>query len=209
MFFVFFSAHSTYAQSLVSLVGSYQRDNPKYNPDYGGLPQYQPCFRRDIQSSVGFQGYDENQSYTGLGEVFYYLKFNTSNACSAAAESGLSKPIIVMDGFDPLDGRSPAQIYGRYLQCKDSQQNERLLGNDLRLPTQTNGYDIVVLNFPQYRRGGLVSQTYPCPIPAMCPTAICTASRRATRAQSPSVRPSRPWTAGPTTWNATRWCWLN
>ncbi|MEG3882369.1 hypothetical protein QT972_33980, partial [Microcoleus sp. herbarium7] len=41
-----------------------------------------------------------------------------------------------------------------------------MLGNDLRLPTQTNGYDIVVLNFPQYRRGGLTSQTYPCPIPA-------------------------------------------
>ena len=102
------------AQSLVSLVGSYQRDDPKYDPT-GYEGENPPCFREDITSTVGFRGYDESQDWQGLGEVYYYLKFNSSGTCAATDKAGLTKPIIMMGGFDPLDSRSPAQIYGKYL----------------------------------------------------------------------------------------------
>ena len=50
-----------HSQSPVSLVGSYQRDDPKYDQtNYEG--ENIPCFRENITSTVGFRGYDENQS---------------------------------------------------------------------------------------------------------------------------------------------------
>ena len=78
----------------------------------------------------------------------------------------------MMDGFDPLDSRSPTKIYGKYLRYQATAQIFRLLGNELRDGVSANNpgqtfdkFDIVVLNFPQYRRGGPSTVTYPCPVP--------------------------------------------
>ena len=71
LLFFFFAVPSylscAQAPALLSLVGSYPRDNPKYNPNYERM--HPPCFKRDIQSSVGFRGYDERQDWQGWGEA--------------------------------------------------------------------------------------------------------------------------------------------
>ena len=114
LLFILFCFVSHAQQPLVSLVGSYQRDNPKDDPtNYQDM--YAPCFKEFVTSSVAFRGYDERQDWWGLGDAYYYLKFNSSGTCAATDKAGLTKPIIMMGGFDPLDSRSPAKIYGKYL----------------------------------------------------------------------------------------------
>ena len=127
-----------------------------------------PCFTEPaLLSSEVFQGYDENQAFQGMGEVIYYFK---GDICPTNGKISLTKPIIVLDGFDPGDTRSGAEIYGNYLKYGDNQ----FLGDDLRKTTTNgiggvDGYDVVILNFPQYSRilgGGLTTGVFTCPYPA-------------------------------------------
>jgi hypothetical protein len=59
----------------------------------------------------------------------------------------LDKPIIILDGFDPADGRDVPSIYF-LLNYGSPTQN---LGETLR----SQGFDVVVLNFPLYTRPDL------------------------------------------------------
>lgn len=88
-----------------------------------------------ITSSIPYQGVGETAAHQGRGEfqIFY------------DNEAGLlDKVIIVCDGFDPGDGRKIPDIYN-LLNYGAPVQN---LGNNVR----NLGYDVVVLNFPQYTR---------------------------------------------------------
>src|SRR5690606_37110993 len=88
-----------------------------------------------ITSSLTYQGYNETAAHAGVGEfqIFY------------DNEAGLlDKIILVCDGFDPADGRDTNSIYG-LLNYGNPVQN---LGENVR----DLGYDVVVLNFPQYTR---------------------------------------------------------
>ena len=88
-----------------------------------------------ITSSLTYQGYEETAPHAGVGE--YQIFYDN--------EAGLlDKIIIVCDGFDPGDTRNTASIYN-LLNYGNPVQN---LGNTVR----DLGYDVVVLNFPQYTR---------------------------------------------------------
>ena len=86
-----------------------------------------------VTSTIPYQGYEENEAFTGQGvyEIFY-----------DNVNSVLDKPIILVDGFDPTDNRSIPQIY-EMLDYGDGN-----LATDLR----NQGYDIIILNFPNYTR---------------------------------------------------------
>jgi pimeloyl-ACP methyl ester carboxylesterase len=90
----------------------------------------------DIWSTIPFQGYDEAIASMGKGNVKIF--YATNGACDGI----LRKPIIVVDGFDPLDTRSADKLYAEFL----DNPNKAVLATDLR----AQGYDIVVLNFPTY-----------------------------------------------------------
>jgi len=167
IFLLFF--FNTFAQvRLISKVGTYDRTHgePKeYEKDFP------LCFKEFLSSSEIFQGYDENAAYPGLGEISYYFK---GSSCPTTGKVNLTKPIIVLDGFDPLDTRSGAELYGKYL----SYGNKIFLGDKLR-NTNTNeiggidGNDVVILNFPQYARitGGIsFTGTFICPFPNLPPS---------------------------------------
>lgn len=88
-----------------------------------------------ITSSLTYQGTGETSASAGVGEfqIFY------------DNEAGLlDKIILVCDGFDPADGRDTNAIYN-LLNYGNPTQN---LGDVVR----DQGYDVVVLNFPQYTR---------------------------------------------------------
>jgi hypothetical protein len=94
------------------------------------------CDRDDtLTALIPFTDY-ENNTFKGKGNIHYY--FSTSTPCNGKVK----KPIIILDGFDPGDQRSISQLYDIYM-------NNPLrypFGNELR----SKGYDIVVLNFPEY-----------------------------------------------------------
>lgn len=86
-----------------------------------------------ITASIPYQGFGESQAYLGQGEYEIYLD-NVNQV--------LDKPIFLIDGFDPGDTRNTELIYSS-LNYGNTNQN---LGDIVR----DEGFDIVVLNFPQY-----------------------------------------------------------
>lgn len=87
-----------------------------------------------FNATIPYQGYDESQAYTGQGQYQIFLD-NTNGV--------LDKPIILLDGFDPNDGRDIPAIYS--LLNYGTGQN---LADDLR----NQGFDVIILNFPNYSR---------------------------------------------------------
>ena len=90
---------------------------------------------QNITASISYQGYDEDQAYFGQGE--YEIFIDTTDGL-------LNKPIIVLDGFDPGDSRDITGLYN----------NLNFGGENLADVLRSEGYDIVILNAPQYTTGG-------------------------------------------------------
>lgn len=86
-----------------------------------------------ITASIPYQGYGESAAYLGQGEYEIYLD---------NVDQVLDKPIFLIDGFDPGDTRNTELIYS-LLNYGGTDQN---LADIVR----NEGFDIVVLNFPQY-----------------------------------------------------------
>ncbi len=80
--------------------------------------------------------YGETTSYPGTGEYELFL----------SADNVLDKPIFLVDGFDPDDGRTISGIYD-LLNFNDGNTTSNL-GDIVR----DEGFDIVILNFPKYVR---------------------------------------------------------
>ena len=88
-----------------------------------------------ITATIAYQGYDETQAYFGQGEyeIFADLQAGT-----------LDKPVIVLDGFDPGDSRDIAGLY-----------NSLSFGGDnIADIVRDEGFDVVILNAPQYTTDG-------------------------------------------------------
>lgn len=90
-----------------------------------------------IESTIAYQGFGEQQAYTGIGEYQIFLD---------NIDQVLDKPIILIDGFDPGDTRDINSIY-QLLSYNNGTQNLADEARDL-------GYDVVILNFPVYTRNG-------------------------------------------------------
>jgi len=80
--------------------------------------------------------YGEAVSYPGTGEYETYL----------SADNILDKPIFLVDGFDPGDGRDITGLY-ELLNFDDNGSTSNL--GDL---VREEGFDVVILNFPIYTR---------------------------------------------------------
>ena len=85
-------------------------------------------------SAIAFQGVAETQAF--YGEAEYEVFPDTQDGI-------LDKPIILVDGFDPSDSRNTSMIY-QMLNYGGGQN----LADDLR----AQGFDIIILNFPNYTR---------------------------------------------------------
>jgi PGAP1-like protein len=88
-----------------------------------------------IVANIAYQGYEETQAYFGEGEYEVFLDL---------VDGVLDQPIILLDGFDPGDSRD---IGGLYASLTFEGQN---MADILR----AEGYDIVILNAPQYTTDG-------------------------------------------------------
>ncbi|MDB2587082.1 T9SS type A sorting domain-containing protein [Flavobacteriaceae bacterium] len=88
-----------------------------------------------ITANVAYQGFGEPQAYFGQGEYEIFLD---------NVDGVLDRPVIVLDGFDPGDGRGIGALYAS---LSYGGQN---LADELR----NLGFDIVVLNAPNYVTDG-------------------------------------------------------
>ncbi len=88
-----------------------------------------------IVANIPYQGYDETQAYIGEGEYEIFLD---------NVDGVLDLPIIVLDGFDPGDGRDITALYNSL----------NFDGQNLADLLRDEGFDIVILNAPQYTTGG-------------------------------------------------------
>lgn len=121
IFSIFFSL------TMLTQVTFQKAPNPNFYPQRGNV--------NTIVASIPYQGYEETQEYFGQGEYEIFLD---------NVDQVLDQPIIVLDGFDPGDGRDIGGLYASL--TFDGQNLADILRNE--------GYDIVVLNAPQYTTGG-------------------------------------------------------
>jgi pimeloyl-ACP methyl ester carboxylesterase len=87
-----------------------------------------------ITATIPYQGYEESAAY--LGQAEYEIFPDNVNGI-------IDKPIILLDGFDPNDGRSIPAIYSLL---------DYGVGQNLATDLRNQGYDVVILNFPNYTR---------------------------------------------------------
>jgi hypothetical protein len=89
------------------LVSAYRNERIGKDFDNTTPRDWQNFFRPDFtQMLVSREGRLAN-SGGAVGEVLYYYR----NSASGAGYQPLRKPIIVLDGFDPLDKRSGEELY--------------------------------------------------------------------------------------------------
>ncbi|MBC7650412.1 MAG: hypothetical protein H7101_01540 [Deinococcales bacterium] len=107
----------------------------------------------NLTSTIGYQGYTENESVNG--QLQYRIFYHTNNGNTQPI---LQKPIIISDGFDPGDTRKiQAKDYieykdgvdrsiediTRYIDCNGASQS-------LIAILRQKGYDVIVVNYPTY-----------------------------------------------------------
>ncbi len=106
-------------------------DLPYHIPDQSRSASGNTSRMRTFRSEEAFRGYDELNASKGLGQYKIYY---------AHGRNRLQKPFIYVDGYDPWDinyNFSFSDIYN---------ESFKNLFDNLR----TNGYDVVILNFPVY-----------------------------------------------------------
>ena len=99
-----------------------------------------------------FQGYDETQTYRGKNE--YRIYYDTKNG-----DKTLNKPLIILDGFDHGDKRKIDKTdVGHNKDTKsiielmsfDHDNNSATENKDLVGDLQEKGYDVIIVNHPEY-----------------------------------------------------------
>lgn len=138
--------------------------NGRVNITYPYFDEISTVDSTRIEANISFQGYDEGVPYQGQGGVLTYY---------AAGRSQLRKPIILIDGFDPMDIRSGESFYLTNMRYTDTNGQPQNLGHKFRENTPGNGHDVLILNAPKYEYTSLmelicdVFNAYPVP-PAGC-----------------------------------------
>lgn len=92
------------------------------------------------KATTPFADYITGASKYGEGEIGYYY--------AGCSNKKITKPIIILDGFDPGDERDVSEIYG-LLNYNDASGISRNFGEEMR----ALGYDIIVVNFPSITEG--------------------------------------------------------
>ncbi|SDR92680.1 Por secretion system C-terminal sorting domain-containing protein [Formosa sp. Hel1_31_208] len=111
----------------------------KYTLLFFLLPLFIQAQTIEFESAItpDLSGYTGVPEFAGLGEYEIFLDTDTGV---------LDKPIILVDGFDPGDGRTISGLYN-LLDFTGSEGQQNLA--DL---VRAQGFDVVILNFPSYFR---------------------------------------------------------
>jgi|GEM_PF-955353 len=112
---------------------------------------YPPCYRDSVNAGIDFTPYESEDfsSVRGRAQVLYYYANNKTCIPNGTTKHNVTKPIIVLDGFDPGDKRPGEELYGGRLSYVDNSGVTQRLGTQLR----SQNFDVVIVNFPTYQIG--------------------------------------------------------
>jgi pimeloyl-ACP methyl ester carboxylesterase len=127
IFVIAFSALNLWSTQAQTQGRFFAEPNPAFYP--------QRSVVSTITANIAYQGFGESQPYFGQGEYEIFLD---------NVDGILDRPVIVLDGFDPGDGRGIGALYAS---LSYGGQN---LADELR----DLGFDIVILNAPNYTTDG-------------------------------------------------------
>ncbi|MBI1306601.1 MAG: T9SS type A sorting domain-containing protein [Bacteroidetes bacterium] len=86
-----------------------------------------------VESDIPFKGMSEEHATTSIADAHIFWHTTLGNECK------IMKPVIIVDGFDPMDVRN----FNDIKDVVDYGGNDNLI-RDL----QDRGYDVIILNFP-------------------------------------------------------------
>lgn len=120
-------------------------------PDSKSMSTMSTTQDRIITADVAFKGYNENTAIKGKAEVRIFFRTNGGNESSV-----LQKPVIVVDGFDPLDKRKIESSDPGH--NPDDEPNLPSIydlmaypgDNNLVETLRQNGYDVIIVNMHPY-----------------------------------------------------------
>jgi|GEM_PF-1516821 len=151
---VVFDDGSSLQQNNSISISTETESTPKYferpDDDLYWANTYFPDCESTIVAQNSYRGYDETVARFGQGKVYFYLRQGqTAGNCGY---NRLRKPLIFVDGFDPLDTRKGQAIYGKYLAFPNNGDLDVpiLVGDELRSNLPNRGYDIIILNLPRW-----------------------------------------------------------
>jgi hypothetical protein len=109
-----------------------------------------------ITSTIPFQGYDESAPI--FGEIEYRVFYHTNNGNT---QRTLVKPILIIDGFDPLDQRKisdddspkPPDQHNSIEEMMEYTVDGAPFPTEIIPLLRELGYDVVIVNHPVYTRG--------------------------------------------------------
>mgnify|MGYP000229687033 CR=1 FL=1 len=109
-----------------------------------------------IDATIPYQGYGETSAVLGKLDYRVYYHTNNDNALKK-----LIKPIVIIDGFDPKDKRKisdedsnlPADNHFSLEEMILFEDNQGVEQDIIEL-LRKEGYDVVIVNHPTYKRGG-------------------------------------------------------
>lgn len=94
---------------------------------------------------------ESEKFYQGAGEQFptttyadYHVYYHYTSPTSGQCDQVLKKPVIILDGYDPLDERDFKKLYDDFLVVKGTFPKQNL-AEEIR----KQGYDVIILNFPK------------------------------------------------------------
>jgi len=107
-----------------------------------------------------FKGYDESTAING--EIEYRIWY--TNGSKGTNLSNIQKPIVIIDGFDPLDKRKIIDVDSNKPADEHTSIAELMVYPDPNIPNRTiniiekfnlDGYDVIIVNQPFYTRNGV------------------------------------------------------
>jgi len=121
-----------------------------------------------ISSKYPFQGYEETQPFYGKAKISIWWKLDANEV----PVPGISKPIIIVDGFDPLDIRLNKDIYDVFSYAEVI--NGVTVTQDFAKELRRAGFDIIVMDMPAYSQTSEATYNDPTnslPYPNILPAA--------------------------------------
>ncbi|CAM4045523.1 DUF676 domain-containing protein [Flavobacterium branchiophilum] len=141
----------TSATIMVSLPQTTSSD-PCYVEDFIGASGID---HNSFENTDNFQGYNESTPIKGVLEYRTYFN-KVTNTCNTKK---INKPVIILDGFDPGDGRKIHDGSNGYNRDKSSLYELMAFDHDNNIATPTKnfvddilvpqGFDVTLVNFPQ------------------------------------------------------------
>ncbi len=107
-----------------------------------GPDEIVPCRTVPLTAARAFQG------AFGKAEISYFYSTMPQKPCDASTPVNVTKPAIIIDGFDHEDKRNAYEIFNKSLAYRTVGNQAAYLGTELR----DAGYDVVVMNLPNVFR---------------------------------------------------------